>query len=73
MININKKWLFTKKNNKRYKKQQFIKALKLSYINRKNNLKFKSFFIKVYNNIYLKSKLYNKIYYNINFNWLLKK
>lgn len=57
MININKNWLFIKKNNKKYKKQQFIKALKFSYINRKNKLKFK-------NNIY---------YNNINFNWLLKK
>ena len=47
MININKKWLFTKKNNKKYKKQQFIKALKFSYINRKKNLNY----IKKYNNI----------------------
>ena len=76
MISI-RQWLFTKNNNKKYKKQQFLKALKLSYINRKKKLKSKFLFsllqnIKLNNNIGFKSKL-PIIYHNINFNWLLKK
>lgn len=56
-MNISKKWLYLKKNNKKYKKQQFLKALNFSYINRKNNLKYTT---------------YNILYFIINFNWLLK-
>lgn len=67
MININNKnWLITKKNNKKYKKQQLIKALNFSYINRKKRFNYN-------NNIYIKFKIYNILYYNINSNWLLKK
>lgn len=74
MINLkHKQWLFTKNNNKKYKKQQLLKALKLSYINRKKKLKIKYLQnIKYNNNIAFKSKL-NFIFYNINYNWLLNK
>lgn len=77
-MNSIRKWIFSKKNNKKYKKQQFLKALKLSHTHRKKKLTFKScrFFsksnIKYNKNIGIKALTPN-IYYNINLNWLLNK
>lgn len=76
MISI-KKWIFSKNNNKKYKKQQLLKALKISYINRKNKFFFKTLFFTIKNinlnkNIGIKSNL-PFISHNININWLLKK
>nr|YP_009186576.1 ORF-D [Cyclospora cayetanensis]AKO71997.1 ORF-D [Cyclospora cayetanensis]ANJ44350.1 ORF-D [Cyclospora cayetanensis]ANN13284.1 ORF-D [Cyclospora cayetanensis]ANN13313.1 ORF-D [Cyclospora cayetanensis]ANN13342.1 ORF-D [Cyclospora cayetanensis] len=64
-------------NNKKYKKQQILKALKLSYTIRKKKLNSTFIFSKLnniilYTNIGIKSKIPN-IFHNINFNWLLKK
>lgn len=71
-----KQWFYIK-NNKNDKKQQFLKALKLSYYNRKKKLKLKNIFNLLKNNninynLGVKSKL-PILYHNINFNWLLKK
>lgn len=76
MISI-KKWIFSKNNNKKYKKQQLLKALKISYVNRKNKFFSKTLFITLKNiklnkNIGIKFNL-PIIYHNININWLLKK
>lgn len=77
-MNDIRKWIFSKKNNKKYKKQQFLKALKLSYIHRKKKLTFKDcpfsskYNIKQNKNIGIKALIPN-IYYSINFKWLLNK
>lgn len=72
-MKVPKQWIYSKKNNKNYKKQQLLKALKLSYINRKKKVNKRKNFSILYN---LKKKLNNNIksikFYNINFNWLLK-
>ena len=69
-----KKWLFSKKNKKRNKEQQALKALKLSYIDRKKKLKIKKLFsLSYYDNYSSKKKIgvkFNK-FTPFNINWLL--
>ena len=69
-----KEWLFSKKNKKKNKEQQVLKALKLSYIDRKKKLKRKKlFFISYYANDSAKRKLlinFNRLT-SLNINWLL--
>lgn len=59
--------IFSKQNKKKYKKQQILKALKFSYINRKKKLKIKKVFFYAKN---ISKQVLN--IKNFNINWLLK-
>lgn len=70
-----KKWIFSKKNNKKDKKQQLLKALKFSYINRKKKLKIEklSLYDRYISNRKSWQRLNNRWLQPVVFtNWLLK-
>ncbi len=75
MIKI-REGLFSKNTIKRYKKQQLLKALRISYCIRKKKLICKELFstkkiLNLTNNTGIKFNL-PVLVHNINFNWLLK-
>jgi len=71
-----KHWIFSKNNNKKYKKQQYLKALKISFINRKKYSRTIKHTINI-NKYKASSKIglhqyqFKYLKSNININWLL--